>query len=81
MKVGVDPFGIGIGHDLDDAMGSIPAPMQVIPDSPQVIANQTQSHFETLSAVLDGKPRLREVVNEALERRRLYGKRSILFVK
>ena len=47
----------------------------------QVIANQTQSHFETLSAVLDGKPRLREVVNEALERRRLYGKRSILFVK
>ena len=28
-----------------------------------VIANQTQSHFETLSAVLDGKPRLREVVD------------------
>jgi len=24
-----------------------------------VIANQTKSHFETLSAVLDGKPRLR----------------------
>jgi putative ATPase len=45
-----------------------------------VIANQTQSHFETLSAVLDGKPRLREVVGEAIERRRLYGKRSILFV-
>ena len=37
-----------------------------------VIANQTQSHFETLSAVLDGKPRLREVVEEAIERRRLY---------
>jgi putative ATPase len=45
-----------------------------------VIANQTQSHFETISAVLDGKPRLREVVGEAIERRRLYGKRSILFV-
>ncbi len=45
-----------------------------------VIANQTQSHFETLSAVLDGKPRLREVVDEAVDRRRLYGKRSILFV-
>ncbi|MBN1452646.1 MAG: AAA family ATPase [Anaerolineales bacterium] len=45
-----------------------------------VIANQTQSHFETLSAVLDGKPRLREVVDEALERRRLYNKRTILFV-
>ena len=45
-----------------------------------VIANQTLSHFETLSAVLDGKPRLREVVNEAIERRRLYNKRSILFI-
>jgi putative ATPase len=45
-----------------------------------VIANLTQSHFETLSAVLDGKPRLREVVNEAIERRRLYKKRSILFI-
>jgi putative ATPase len=45
-----------------------------------VIANQTQSHFETLSAVLDGKPRLREVVNEALERRRLYQKKTILFI-
>jgi putative ATPase len=45
-----------------------------------VIANQTKSHFETLSAVLDGKPRLREVVAEAIERRKLYGKRSILFI-
>lgn len=45
-----------------------------------VIANQTQSHFETISAVLDGKARLREVVDEALERRRLYGKPTILFV-
>ncbi|MBU1661758.1 MAG: AAA family ATPase [Chloroflexi bacterium] len=45
-----------------------------------VIANQTKSHFETLSAVLDGKPRLREVFNEAIERRKLYGKRTILFV-
>ncbi|MBL7162410.1 MAG: AAA family ATPase [Anaerolineales bacterium] len=45
-----------------------------------VIANQTKSHFETLSAVLDGKPRLRQVVDEALERRRLYQKKTILFV-
>jgi putative ATPase len=45
-----------------------------------VIANQTQSHFETISAVLDGKPRLRQVMDEAIERRRLYGKRSILFI-
>jgi len=45
-----------------------------------VVANQTKSHFETLSAVLDGKPRLRQVVGEAIERRRLYQKKTILFV-
>ena len=46
----------------------------------QIIANQTESHFETLSAVLDGKPRLREVIHEAKERRKLYQKKTILFV-
>lgn len=45
-----------------------------------VIANQTKSHFETLSAVLAGKADLREVIDHALERRKLYGKRTILFV-
>ncbi|HLE53267.1 MAG TPA: AAA family ATPase, partial [Anaerolineales bacterium] len=45
-----------------------------------VIANQTKSHFETLSAVLAGKAELREVIAAALERRKLYGKRTILFV-
>ena len=45
-----------------------------------VIANHTQSHFETISAVLDGKARLREVIEQAVERRRLYRKRTILFV-
>ncbi|MBC8508069.1 MAG: AAA family ATPase [Anaerolineales bacterium] len=45
-----------------------------------VIANQTKSHFETLSAVLDGKPKLRQVVDEAIDRRRLYLKKTILFV-
>jgi len=44
------------------------------------IANQTQSHFETLSAVLAGKADLREVLDAAVERRRLYNKRTILFV-
>jgi putative ATPase len=46
----------------------------------QIIANQTKSHFETLSAVLAGKAELRTVVEKALERRRLYGTRTILFV-
>jgi putative ATPase len=45
-----------------------------------IIANTTQSHFETLSAVLAGKPALRKVIQEAQERRKLYQKRSILFV-
>jgi putative ATPase len=45
-----------------------------------VIANMTKSHFVTLSAVLDGVARLREVVKDALERRKLYNLRTILFV-
>ena len=44
------------------------------------IANQTKSHFETLSAVLAGKADLRQVIDAALERRRLYQKKTILFV-
>jgi len=45
-----------------------------------IIANTTQSHFETISAVLAGKPELRKVIEEARERRKLYQKRTILFV-
>ena len=45
-----------------------------------IIANTTQSHFETMSAVLAGKPELRRVIHEAQERRKLYNKRTILFV-
>jgi len=45
-----------------------------------VIANQTKSHFETLSAVLAGKAELRDVIDAALERRRLNQKKTILFV-
>ncbi|MEW6403092.1 MAG: AAA family ATPase [Chloroflexota bacterium] len=45
-----------------------------------VVANMTKSHFETLSAVLAGKPDLRRVIEEALERRRLYQKKTLLFV-
>ena len=45
-----------------------------------VIANTTKSHFVTLSAVLDGVAKLREVVKDAVERRKLYNLRTILFV-
>jgi hypothetical protein len=46
-----------------------------------VIANQTKSHFETLSAVLAGIAELREVIDAALERSRIYQKKTTLFVK
>ncbi len=47
----------------------------------QVIANTTKAHFETLSAVLAGKAELREVIEKAQERCKLYGSKTILFVK
>ncbi len=46
----------------------------------QIIANTTRSHFVTISAILAGKADLRAIIEEALERRRLYNTRTILFV-
>src|SRR5262245_30079285 len=46
----------------------------------QVIANSTKSHFVTISAILAGKADLRVIIDEALERRRLHGERTTLFV-
>jgi putative ATPase len=45
-----------------------------------IIANTTQSDFITISAVMVGKPELRKVIAGAKERRKLYQKRTILFV-
>ena len=52
----------------------------------QVIANTTKSErcaasAITLSAVMAGKADLREVIEKATERRKLYGAKTILFVK
>jgi putative ATPase len=46
----------------------------------QLIANYSQSHFETMSAVMAGKEELKAVIEAARERRRLYNHRTILFV-
>jgi putative ATPase len=46
----------------------------------QIIANSTQSHFVTISAILAGKADLRKIIAEALERRRLHNIRTLLFV-
>jgi putative ATPase len=45
-----------------------------------IIANTTKSHFETISAVLAGKAELRAVIADAKDRRKLYNKRTILFI-
>jgi putative ATPase len=46
----------------------------------RVISNLTKAHFESLSAVLTGVGDLRKVIAEATERRKLYQRRTILFV-
>ncbi len=46
----------------------------------RIIANKTQSHFETLNAVMAGVADIRRVVAESRERRRLYRRRTILLV-
>ncbi|MDZ7843924.1 MAG: AAA family ATPase [Anaerolineales bacterium] len=45
-----------------------------------VIANHTESHFTSLSAVMAGKADLRKVIQEARDLRKMYQKRTILFV-
>ncbi len=46
----------------------------------KVIANTTQSHFEQLNAVTSGVADIKKVVEEAKNRRGMYGKKTILFV-
>ena len=45
-----------------------------------LIAGVTKSHFEPISAVTSGVADLRRTVDEAQERRDLYGQRTILFI-
>jgi putative ATPase len=44
-----------------------------------LIAKYTDRHFEPFSAVTEGVPRVREIIREAEERRRLEGRGTILF--
>ncbi|HPS44339.1 MAG TPA: AAA family ATPase, partial [Treponemataceae bacterium] len=46
----------------------------------RVIANHTKSNFVTLNAVLAGVQQIRDSIAVADEQRRLYGRRTILFV-
>ncbi len=45
-----------------------------------IIARETRSHFVQISAVLSGVKDIRAVIEGAKQRRRLHGKRTILFV-
>jgi len=45
-----------------------------------IIANVTKSHFSPISAVAAGVADLRRIVEEAKERRGLYGQKTILFI-
>jgi putative ATPase len=45
-----------------------------------VIAQTTQSHFVSINAVLAGVKEIREAIDGALERRKLHGMRTTLFV-
>ena len=46
----------------------------------RLIAAHTQAHFESISAVLAGVAELRRVIADATERRKLYHRRTILFI-
>ncbi|MDR0382559.1 MAG: AAA family ATPase [Spirochaetaceae bacterium] len=46
----------------------------------RVIANTTKARFESLNAVLSGVKDIRDAIDRASERRKLYGQRTILFV-
>ncbi|MDI6856920.1 MAG: replication-associated recombination protein A [Dehalococcoidia bacterium] len=46
----------------------------------RIIAALTKSHFEPISAVTAGVADLRRIVEEARERRGMYGRRTILFI-
>ena len=46
----------------------------------RIIANTTQAHFIAINAVLAGVKDIRQAIDVALERRKLYGQRTILFV-
>jgi putative ATPase len=45
-----------------------------------IIANTTTSHFSPISAVSAGVADLRRIIDEAKERRGIYGQRTILFI-
>ena len=46
----------------------------------RIIAQQTKSHFAPFSAVMSGIKEIKEVMREAEQQRRTYGRHTLLFV-
>lgn len=82
------PAALGAGAPLARAIAEDRLPSIVLWGPPgsgkttiaHVIAGATQAHFEPLSAVLAGVKELRALVEEAIERRNLHARRTVLFV-
>jgi putative ATPase len=79
---------VGEGRVLRNAIESGQLPSMILWGPPgsgkttlaYIIANTTESHFSSVSAVTAGVADLRAIIEEAKERRALYGKKTILFI-
>jgi putative ATPase len=79
---------IGKGRVLRKAIESNQLPSIILWGPPgsgkttiaNIVANSTDSHFSPVSAVSAGVGDLRKIIEEAKERRKLYQKRTILFI-
>jgi putative ATPase len=79
---------VGEGRVLRKAIDSGQLPSMILWGPPGsgkttlafIIANTTESHFSSVSAVTAGVADLRRIVDEAKERRSLYQKKTILFI-
>ncbi|MBI2866878.1 MAG: replication-associated recombination protein A [Chloroflexi bacterium] len=79
---------VGLGRVLRQSIQADQAPSMVLWGPPGsgkttlalIIAQMTKCHFEPVSAVASGVADLRRIVEEAKERRALYGQRTILFI-
>ncbi len=79
---------IGTGRLLEKAIRGDRVPSMILWGPPgtgkttlaRVVATETKATFEPFSAVLGGVPELRKIIAAAEERKKRYGRRTILFV-